>query len=134
MKTSKSIFCISLLGALLAIAGCATLPNDGANVQAKHYENLHTLRYIELFIIVGGNGITGNLQANVYNSTFRDGYTGKDSAPQAWVESINLEDLKKQYHSLGASMNGPRQWMLGLDRHPSRSQRDSLRRYHAVVC
>jgi hypothetical protein len=80
-------------------------------VQSKHYENLHTLRYIELFI-VGGNGITGNMKANVYNTTFRDGYSGKDSAPQAWVESINLEDLKKEYHALGASMNGPKRWML----------------------
>jgi hypothetical protein len=55
---------------------------------------------------------SGNLKANVYNTTFRSGYTGKDSAPQAWAESINMEDLKKEYHALGASMNGPKQWML----------------------
>jgi len=111
MKTTahKSIFCVSLLAVLLDLGGCATLPNDSANVQSKHYENLNTLRYIELFI-VGGNGITGNLKASVYNTTFRGGYTGKDSAPQAWVESINREDLKKQYHA--GPMNGPKQWML----------------------
>lgn len=80
-------------------------------MQSKHYENLHTLRYVELFI-GSGNGITGHLKANVYNTTFRDGYSGLDSAPQAWVESINLEDSKKDYHALGASMNGPKQWML----------------------
>ena len=63
----------------------ATLPNDGANAQSKHFDNMHTLRYIELFI-VGGNGITGNLQADVYNTTFRGGYRGKDSAPQELTE------------------------------------------------
>jgi len=113
MKTTahKFVFSISLLAVMLTLVGCASLPNDGANAQSKHFDNLHTLRYVELFI-VGGNGITGSLQANVYNTTFRDGYTGKDSAPQAWVESINLEVLKKDYHALGASMNGPKLWML----------------------
>jgi hypothetical protein len=51
-------------------------------------------------------------RTNVYNTTFRTDYVGKDSAPQAWVESINPEDLKKQYHALGASMNGPKLWIL----------------------
>jgi hypothetical protein len=110
MKT-KSIAAVSALLLLGLLTSCATLPNDGANVQSKHYDNLHTLRYVELFI-VGGNGITGNLKANVYNTTFRGGYTGKDSAPQAWAESINLEDLKKQWRALATSMNGPKLWML----------------------
>ncbi len=95
----------------LALAGCATLPNDGANTQTKHFDNLHTLRYIEIFI-VGGNGLTGNLKANVYNSSTRTDYSGKDSAPQAWVESLNFEDIKNHYHALGASLNGPKLWML----------------------
>lgn len=113
MKTTahKFVFSISLLAIILTLLGCASLPNDGANVQSKHYENLHALRYVEIFI-VGGNGITGHLKANVYNTTFRSDYTGKDSAPQAWAESINLEVLKKDFHALGASMNGPKQWML----------------------
>src|SRR5664279_2339976 len=112
MKTipRRSVLSVLFLGGLLlALSGCASLPDDGAKVQSKHYENLHTVRYAELFI-VGGNGITGNLKANVYNTTFRSGYTGKDSAPQAWAESINLEDLKKQWHALGSSMNGPKLW------------------------
>ena len=59
MRTTvnKAIFCISLLAASLAVVGCASPLNDGANVQSKHYENRHTLRYVELFI-VGGNGAT----------------------------------------------------------------------------
>jgi hypothetical protein len=113
MKTTAHKFNISfsLLVTLLALAGCATLPNDRANAQSKHFDNLHALRYIEIFV-VGGNGITGNLIANVYNTTFRRDYDGTDSAPQPWVESINLDDTKKQYHALAASMNGPKLWML----------------------
>ncbi len=111
----KFKFCVryifaGVLVCAVALAGCATLPDDGANVQSKHFENLH-MRYVELFI-VGGNGITGHLKANVYNTTFRSDYNGKVSAPQAWAESINLDDLKKQYHALGASMNRPKQRML----------------------
>jgi len=97
----------------LVLGGCASLPDDGANAQMKHYDGMHALRYIETFV-VGGNGITGHLKANVYNSTFRsdNNIANKDSAPQAWVESINLDDIKKQFHALGTSMNGPKLWML----------------------
>jgi hypothetical protein len=54
--------------ALTLLTGCARLPDDGAKTQMQHFDNLHALRYIEIFI-VGGNPITGNLKANVYNST-----------------------------------------------------------------
>lgn len=67
------------------------------------------MRYIEIFVVVG-NDITGNLSANVYNTTFRPGLdlkTNKDSAPQDWVESLKTDDIKKQFGALGASINGP---------------------------
>src|SRR5262249_5283344 len=116
MKISERTFLYwaSFAAAVTLLTGCASLPNDGANAKTKHYENLNMVRYIEVFV-VGGNGITGNLRANVYNTTFAEGYdpkANKDSAPQAYVEGIKVEAVKEQFHALGASMNGPKLWML----------------------
>jgi len=116
MKTNLSTtVSVPLLGVLVGmlLTGCASLPNDGANAQTKHFDNLHTVRYIEIFV-VGGNSITGNLSANVYNTTFSSGYNRatKDSSPQAYVEGIKLEQVKEQFDALGASLNGPKLWML----------------------
>jgi hypothetical protein len=45
-----------------------TLRSGGA-----HFDNLQTLRYLRI-AGVSVNGITGNLSANVYNTTFASGY------------------------------------------------------------
>jgi hypothetical protein len=102
-----------LLAAMLAFTGCTSLPNDGANPQTKHFTDLNQVRYLEVFV-VGGNSITGNLQANVYNTTFAPSFyvITKDSAPPAYVASLDLKAVKKQFHALGAALNGPKQWML----------------------
>lgn len=71
------------------------------------------MRYLEVFI-VGGNGITGNLIANIYNTPLvpdRDPSV-KDTAPQAWAESLNTDEIKKRFGALGAAINGPKLWML----------------------
>jgi hypothetical protein len=109
----KSIIFTALVAAGLALTGCAKLPDDGANAQTRRFDNLHTLRYIEVFV-VGGNGLTRDLRANVYNTTFASGYdmASKDSAPPAYVESLNLEVVKKQFGALGTALNGPKLWML----------------------
>ena len=123
--TNRTVFGISLLATSLVLSGCASLPNDGAHTELHHYDNLHTLRYIEIFV-VGGNAITGDLRANVYNSTTRSDYdrAGKDSAPQAYVESLNLDSIKNQFHALGASLNGPKLWMLDSVNIPLGAERD----------
>ena len=114
MKASENRLTAPLSLAVLALTGCAKLPDDGANAKSVHYENLNRVRYIEVFV-VGGNGITGNLLANVYNTTFAPGFdpkVNKDSAPQAYVEGVSTEGVKKQFDALGAAINGPKLWML----------------------
>jgi hypothetical protein len=101
--------------ALIALlTGCSTLPDDGAHTHLAHYDNMHGARYIEIFV-VGGNGLTGNLIANVYNTTFARGVDLKanpDTSPQAYVERVDIEQIKKQFKALGAAINGPKLWML----------------------
>jgi hypothetical protein len=113
MKTVKLIATALLILCACLLTGCAKLPNDGANTKKYHLDNMNRVRYIEVFV-VGGNGITGNLLANVYNSSLvpdRDA-ANKDTAPQAWVESLNTDEIKKRFSALGAAINGPKLWML----------------------
>jgi len=115
VRKVKSMAVLSLGICLCALmAGCAQLPDDGANAKPAHYTDLNKVRYVELFI-VGGNGITGNMLINIYNTITVPGFdpkTNKDSAPQAWVESLNTEEMKKQFGALGAAVNGPKLLML----------------------
>ncbi|MGD9949618.1 MAG: hypothetical protein AB7U29_14230 [Desulfobulbus sp.] len=115
MKTIVRIFAtLTILGAFLLSGGCAKLPDDGANTKPARLDNLNKVRYIEVFL-VGGDAVTGDLRANVYNSSLNTNYNPevtRDSAPQAWVESLDTEKLKKEFHALGASINGPKLWML----------------------
>jgi len=79
-----------------------------------HYENLNGVRYAELFL-VGGNGITGKMLINVYNTIGTPGFDpkmDKNAAPQSWAEGLNTEEMKKQYSTLGAAVNGPKLLML----------------------
>ncbi len=90
-----------------------SLPVDNANVELKHFENLRATQYTEVFLI-GGNPISGDLRANVYNTIGLNGYTGanKDSSPPALVAAIDLDAVKKQFDVLGVHINGPKLWML----------------------
>jgi len=99
---------------ILVLTGCAKLPDDGANATINRIENLNRVRYLEIMVF-GGNGITGNLEANVYNTSLLPGFDGKvnkDSAPQAWAEGLNTEDIKKQFKALDVAINGPKLWMI----------------------
>ena len=102
------IVCASLL------TSCAKLPDDGANAKMNHIDNLNKVRYLEIMVF-GGNGITGNLEANVYNTSLIAGFNGnevKDSAPQAWAEGVNTDAIKKQFNALDVGINGPKLWMI----------------------
>jgi hypothetical protein len=125
MKT-KMLF--TLLVALVFasfLGGCASLPKDYANVQVMHFEKLNATRYAEIFL-VGGNGLTGNLKASVYNTLALNGYneSNRDSAPQALCEAFNPEQIKKQYDVLGSKLNGPKRWMLDWIDVPMGTERD----------
>jgi hypothetical protein len=105
-----------MLAALVPLlGGCnRSLPDDGANAKLSHWENLHGVRYIEIFVF-GGDPLKGALQANVYNTSAIAGLdfkSEKDTAPQAYVEGLNLEAIKKQFNAYATKINGPKQWML----------------------
>ena len=120
-----------LLPALLALTagsfltGCASLPKDNTNVKVMHFRNLHGTRFGEVFL-VGGNGLTGKLDVNVYNTIYLSGYneSNKDSAPEALCEAFNPEQVKKEYHVLGTKFNGPKCWMLDWIDVPTGVERD----------
>jgi hypothetical protein len=114
MKNTRAMFAGLLVVCISLSISCAKLPDDGANAQSKHFDNLNRVRYLEIFV-VGGNGITGNLVANVYNTTFIPGLdlkANKDTSPQDWVGALNLDGIKKQFSALDVSLNGPKLWML----------------------
>jgi hypothetical protein len=112
-----ALFICAVIGSLLKAQAqkpppIIQLPNDGANAVSKKYDHVHRTRYIELFL-VGGNRVTGDLRANVYNTTFFNGWneTNKDSAPEALVDGLDYEKLAKQYGVFLVHLNGPKLWM-----------------------
>jgi len=114
-----------ILVALVA-AGCAKLPDDGANAKSVRFDNMNHVRYLEIFA-VGGNGLTGNLVANVYNTSLVPGFdpkVNKDSAPQSYAEGLNTDEIKKRFDVLAVAINGPKLWMLDWFDVPLGVQRD----------
>lgn len=85
---------------------------DGAGAQYMRVDNMHQVRYIELFL-AGRDAVTGNIVAAVYNSMFTPAGipASRDTAPQALVEGLDFEQMKKDYGLLGASLNGPKLWL-----------------------
>lgn len=76
-----------------------------------HIENMHKVRYIEMFL-AGREASTGNLVAACYNTMYGDWGIpdSKDTAPQELVAGIDFDQLKAEYNLLGASLNGPKIW------------------------
>jgi hypothetical protein len=115
VKTGKAYRVISaglVAVVLVVLGGCARPPQDDAGAQLMRFENLRANRYAEIFLI-GGNAITKNFKAGVYNSVgLNDSAGAGDTAPQALVEAIDTEALKEQYGVLGVHKNAPRLWVL----------------------
>jgi hypothetical protein len=86
---------------------------DGAGAKSKRVDDLHRVRYIELFLALPKMK-AGSPVAAVYNTTWIP--TGvpasRDTAPQAWVEGLDFEKMKSEFGVKGASLNGPKLWML----------------------
>ena len=75
------------------------------------FSNLSTYRYCEVFLI-GGNGLTKDLNAGVYNTTSLNNSTDpRDSCPDEMWAKVDPENLKNQYDVLSVFKNGPRYWM-----------------------
>jgi len=97
-----------LVGAGAALAGCVTpVPNDGAGAAPQRWSTLRDLRYCEIFLI-GGNPVTRDLKAAVYNTSFLN--DPKDSCSDDLWAKVDPGTLKKQFDVLGVFKNGPRHW------------------------
>ena len=89
-----------------------TLPDDGAGATLATDRAVRGLRYTEMFLI-GGNAITKDLKANVYNTFGLNGGTATgDSCPAALLDKVDVKALKAQYGVLAVFKNGPRLWTL----------------------
>jgi hypothetical protein len=86
--------------------------DDGANAHSMRVNNLHGVRYIEMFL-AAKDPKTGDLVAACYNSMLNP--TGipasRDTAPQAAVAGLDFEKITKDFGLLGASLNGPKIYM-----------------------
>lgn len=84
---------------------------DGASAKYKRFDNMHQVRYIELFL-AGREAKTGNVVAACYNTMLTDKGipASRDTAPQALVEQLDLAKIKQEHGLLGANLNGPKLW------------------------
>jgi hypothetical protein len=85
--------------------------SDGANAKPKHIENSHLMRFAEIYL-AGIDPATGDIVAECYGTNALPNIpANRDSAPQTFVASLNIDEIKKQYGVLGASLNGPKLWI-----------------------
>jgi hypothetical protein len=117
-----ALLAVSLLGAVSLSAQQAAAPRattaqpavlgDGAGAKYKRVENLHQVRFIEIFL-AAREAKTGNMVAACYNTLFTSKGipASKDTAPQALVARLDFEKMKTEYGVLGASLNGPKLWL-----------------------
>ena len=120
IKMSKNIkWALGIVAALIVVAAIVvyprlvvTLPDDGADAKPFTFKDTRGHRYTEMFLI-GGNAITKDLKANVYNTWgLNGGDTTGDSCPAALLDKVDVNELKDQYHVLASFKNGPRLWTL----------------------
>jgi len=95
-----------------ASASQPTVLSDGADAKHKRVDNMHKTRYIEIFL-AAKDPKTGKLVAACYNTMFSpEGIPAtRDTAPQALVEGLDFDQMKKKYGLLSASLNGPKFWL-----------------------
>ena len=86
---------------------------DGNGAEFKRFDNLHLVRYIEIFLAAHDPN-TGKLVAACYNTTVDPAGIppSRDTAPQSLVEGLDFAKIKSEYGVLGASLNGPKLWLL----------------------
>lgn len=119
MAMSKNIKWVLGIVAALVVAAIVlypklvvTLPNDGADAKLVTFKEVRGQRYTEMFLI-GGNAITKDLEANVYNTMgLNGGPTTGDSSPAALLDKVDVKSVKEQYGMLASFKNGPRLWTL----------------------
>jgi hypothetical protein len=101
MVLNKNIkWAVGIVAAVIVVAAVVlypklvvTLPNDGADAKLITFKNTYGHRYTEMFLI-GGNAITKNLEANVYNTWGLNGSdTSGDSCPAALLDKIDIKAI-----------------------------------------
>jgi hypothetical protein len=119
MKTATLIWIAAVM--LAAHAGASftqenaparpVVANDGADAKKSRVEGMHKTRYIEIFLAYP-DAATGKISAACYNTMFTPAGIpdSRDTAPQARVEGLDFEQMKKEYGVAGASLNGPKLW------------------------
>mgnify|MGYP006344471363 CR=1 FL=1 len=117
---SKNIkWAVGIVAALIIVAVVVVypklvvnLPDDGADAKPFTFKDTRGHRYTEMFLI-GGNAITKNLEANVYNTWGLNGSdTTRDSSPPALLDKIDVKEMAKKFGMLAVFKNGPRLWTL----------------------
>jgi len=119
----QTLTALAIAGSVLA--GCSkSLPDDGAAAKVMRFNNLNNYRYCEVFLI-GGNPVTKDLSAGVYNTTdLNNKADSRDSCPADMWAKVDPEAQKKQYNVLAVFKNGPRYWMYDWIELPVGTQRD----------
>jgi hypothetical protein len=85
--------------------------SDGADAKPKHIQNSHLMRFAEIFL-AAIDPSTGDIIAECYGTYANpDIPADKDTAPQATVAALSMDEIKAQYGVLGASLNGPKLWI-----------------------
>lgn len=133
MRTTKTAL---LLACILATPLLASRPqqpppaepkvlSDGAGATFKRVDNMHQVRFIEIFL-AGREAKTGNLVAACYNTMFtaKGIPASKDTAPQALVAALDFDRMKQEFGVLGASLNGPKLWLPDWSEIEAGAQRD----------
>ena len=120
MAMSKNIkWTLGIVAVLVVVAAAVlypklvvTLPKDGADAKQFTFKATHGKRYTEMFLI-GGNAITKNLEANVYNTIGLNGWdTTGDSSPAALLDKIDVKEMAHKFGMLAVFKNGARVWTL----------------------
>lgn len=95
-------------GCLAALAGPRPeILSDGQNAVYKRVD-MYRLRYIEIFL-ADIDPTTKSLVAACYGTyAIPDIPKDRDTAPQAQVAALNMDEIAKTYGVLAASLNGPK--------------------------
>jgi hypothetical protein len=117
MKSLRKRLSVSAMAVLvvgIVLIGCASKPDDNAQLTQLNFENLMGSRYTEI-LLVFGNAVTKNFVAGVYNTLGLNGANpagGGDSCPAAILDKIDMKKVKEDNGALSTVKNGPRLWTV----------------------
>jgi len=103
-------------------ASDAPYQQDGAKTTVKAFEDMHRVRFCEIFFIQAKGG---QMELNVYNPTgLNDMAATRDSCPDKLLNKVDLEGLKTQYKLDAIYLNKPRAWMFDEIKVPVGAERN----------